>query len=162
MKIKFLLMFLFFGFTLSSCTISRSLHGPGLAKSGDKLNGDLNRTVVIAITNAYLNRTKRKPFDEKTQEMYKSLNSFEGYLAGSIRLRILGKEVWTYTIWENEEALNRFVHSRDHLDAVYTTDPAIQKMRSMHIKIRAREIPINWNQVEKLINKEEFKNYTPL
>jgi heme-degrading monooxygenase HmoA len=161
MKFK-LLIFLLFGIICSSCTISRPLQGPGFASSGDRLNGDQERIVLIAITNAYLDRSTRKPFDEKTQELYKNLNSFEGYLGGSIRLRLLGKEVWTYTVWENEEALVRFTNSRDHLDAIYRNDQSIQKMRSMRIKILAKEIPISWDQVEQLISKQEFKNYTPL
>ncbi len=147
---------------VSGCAISRPLSGPGYDPNMKSLKGDLNRDVYVAITNAYLNRSKRSLFDKKTQEIYKNLNTFEGYLMGSVRLKILGKEVWTYTVWENKEALDKFVNSRQHVDAIYNADPAILQMRSLVIKRKAKEAFLNWEKIEEIIEQEKIKDYKPL
>lgn len=147
---------------VSGCAISRPLSGPGYDTSMETLKGNLDRDVYIAITNAYLNRSKRSLFDKKTQEIYKTLNSYDGYLMGSVRLKILGKEVWTYTVWESKQSLDKFVNSRHHVDAIYNADPAIIQMRSLIIKRRAREATLTWKQIEELIEQEKMKDYKPL
>jgi hypothetical protein len=138
------------------------MSGPGYNSSMKSLIGDPNRYVYIAITNAYLDRSKRSLFDRKTQEIYKSLDKYEGYLMGSVRLKILGKEVWTYTVWSNKEALDKFVNSHQHLDAMYNSDTAIMQMRSLVLKIKARDIPISWKKLEEIIEREKMKDYKPL
>lgn len=158
---KLIIKFLIIGF-VSSCTIGRPLSGPGFNDNLNQLNGDPNRTVVIAVTNALLDRRKRSEFDDRTQELYKNLHKNTGYIAGSIRLRLLGNEVWTYTIWENEDSLKSFVKSREHLDAMYKTDSAIEKMRSFSQKMLAKKIPTKWEEIEQLIELIEMKNYQPI
>jgi len=150
-------LLIFFG-----CAISRPLSGPGFDNKQNKLYGDPHRTVIIAITNALLDRSKRRPFDKKTQKIYKNIENYKGHIAGSIRLKLLGNEVWTYTIWENEAALINFVRSKEHLDAIYSTDTAIEKIRSLNIKVLAKDIPISWQQVEEIISKKEMKAYKVL
>jgi hypothetical protein len=145
-----------------SCAIARPLSGPGFNSTLNKINGDPERTVVVAITNAYLDRSKRKSFDSKTQSIYKNLDTYSGYIAGSMRLKLLGKEVWTYTVWENEAALKNFVNAREHVDAMYTTDEAIKSMRSLHMNIAAKDVPTTWKQIEKIIETKEMKPYKPL
>lgn len=149
-------------YTLSGCAISRPMSGPGYDSSSETLKGDLNREVYVAITNAYVIRSKRSLFDRKTQEIYKSLEQNKGFLMGSIRLRLLGEEVWTYTVWESREALDLFANSRQHVDAMYSADPAIRQMRSLVIKAKAREIPTSWSKIEEMIQKEKMKDYKPL
>ncbi|MBY0316066.1 MAG: hypothetical protein K2Q26_11125 [Bdellovibrionales bacterium] len=156
-------IFLILGlWTLLGFAISRPMSGPGYDSSAETLKGDLNRDVYVAITNAYVIRSKRSLFDRKTQEIYKNLEQNMGYLVGSIRLRLLGEEVWTYTVWESKEALDQFANSRQHVDAMYTSDSAIRQMRSLVFKVKASEIPLSWSQIEEIIQKEKMKEYKPL
>ena len=86
-------------FLVLGCEFSRPLSGQGYDSSAKKVKGDPDREVVIAITSAYLNRDKRGPFDDASQSIYKNMNNYPGYIAGSIRLQALNKKVWTYSIW---------------------------------------------------------------
>ena len=149
-------------FLLMGCTLSRPLSGPGYDSHQNRLEGDSSRLVVVAMTNAFLDRKKRGAFDQKTQSLYKNLESYEGYLAGSIRLRLGGEEVWTYTIWRDEAALKNFLHSREHLDAMFRLDSAIKKIRSLTKTMPARDVPVHWREVEVMIGQQELKNYQPL
>ena len=145
---------------LSGCTIGRPLNGPGYNQRLKALTGDPERVVVVAITHAELDRSHRRPFDKKSQEIYKSLESYPGYIAGSIRLRLLGEHVWTYSIWENENDLKNFINSKQHMGAIYSTDKAIKRMRSIQVKMPAGKVPIQWKEIEKIISTQEMHKYT--
>lgn len=81
----------------------------------------------MALTNAKLQRSKRSGFDKRSKEIFENINSSPGYIGGTVKFEIFGDEVWTMTVWENQEALERFVDSTRHLDAMYMTNQAMKQ-----------------------------------
>jgi heme-degrading monooxygenase HmoA len=143
------------------CAISPPISGPLIDRSSKKLLVDSSSDVVVALTNAQLIRKERKPFDRSSQEIYKSLESYPGYIGGTIRLELFGDQVWTMTMWESESALKNFVVSARHLNAMYLTNQAMSRFRHLHLKMRADELPLSWDQAEKLLSHEPFIDHKP-
>ena len=96
--------------TLTSCAFATPFSGPGRTPEGG--------SVYVAVTNAVLHPDKRRAFDEHTRRVVASLPSHNGYLGHSVRGRILGNEVWTMTVWRDEESLDAFGESPVHRTAI--------------------------------------------
>ncbi|GEM_PF-4689051 len=48
-----------------------------------------------------------------------------GYMGGKVKVEIFDDQVWTMTVWEDRESLEKFVNSTRHLDAMYMTNQAM-------------------------------------
>lgn len=144
-------------FLLGACSISRPISGPGYDARTKLFRTKNTNTVFVSITNAKLIGSKRISFDRYTQELYLTLDGRRGYLGGSIRKEIFGNEVWTFTVWENHEAMKEFVYSRDHLNAIYMSSEAIEVMRSINFD-HPSSTQLNWERIYQEISKVEFKS----
>ena len=82
-----------------------------------RLKIDSNQKVIVALTNATLDPALQKEFDFHTLEIYRNLDSYPGYIAGTIRRQIFGSQVWTVTVWTTLESLENFRKSDRHLTA---------------------------------------------
>lgn len=128
-----LLTFLLFSV---SCTIATPLK--------DRRGSGYSKTMLVAVTNAVLNPGRdRALFYRYSNEILEKLPQAPGNLGGSIRREILGEEAWTLTLWESEEALKKFVLSRDHLDSMYLAESAIKEMRQTTFAVRPDEA-VTW------------------
>lgn len=96
--------------TLTSCALATPFSGPGRTPDGGP--------VFVAVTNAVLHPDKRRAFDEHTRRVIASLPAHDGYLGHSVRGRVMGHEVWTITVWRDEESLDAFVESPVHRTAI--------------------------------------------
>jgi hypothetical protein len=147
---------------LYGCVLSRPLAGPGWDSKERRLRGDESRQVILIITQAELNVSERGPFDRRSQELYRKLPDHPGFLAGSIRRQLFGDKVWTYSIWEDQSSLEGFINSQQHRDAVYMTDRAIRRMRSVQRQLPAKDVPHQWRELEAMVESASYKPYTPL
>lgn len=126
-----IILYTFLSSLLIGCTISTPLNVHNEKRQG-----------VAVVTEAELvgDERKRKFFDY-SYLIHSRLPSQRGFLGGSIRRQLFGEKAWTLTVWENQRALNDFIHSRDHLDGMYMASDAIVRMRSVSFEIdQAAEI----------------------
>lgn len=157
---KTLFVFLALIFILtSSCVFAPPFKGPKYDAKTKSLTLDPNREVILALTNATLERKKRGGFDSRSKTIFQNLESYEGYIGGTVRVEIFGDEVWTMTVWENEAALQNFVNSTRHLDAMYMTNQAMKKFRHFNVKVLAKNLPLTWEQAQLLLNSKEMKDH---
>ena len=160
MKLSLILLFLS-GLFLQGCTLASPFIGPKYDKKSGRLTLPPDQTVVMAITNAKLDRKTRRGFDKSSEEIYSTIDKYDGYVGGSVRFRILDEEVWTMTLWEDQKSLKNFVDSRQHLDAMYMTNQAMKQFRHFNIELPARDLPYSWSQVEEMLENREWVTHTP-
>lgn len=141
---------------LQSCAFSPPFNGPQVDFWSQKVRLEPEQEVIVAVTNATLDRKKRKEFDQRSQQIYTNLKENAGYIGGTVHVQIFGDEVWTMSAWTDRESLARFVDGRRHLDAMYMTNAAMTKFRSMNFTIKARELPLSWAEIKKRINTVEY------
>lgn len=154
-------LFLLSLFSLSSCAFSSPFRGPLYDEKAKKLKLDPDQKVILALTNAKLDRSKRKGFDQRSREIYQNLEENPGYIAGSVRFRLFGNEVWTMTLWTSLEEMDRFVKSTRHLDAMYMTNEAMTEFRHLHVERRAGDFPMSWGEIEEILQSQSFQPHTP-
>lgn len=130
---------------LPSCTISTPLRkGPAMPGRG---------TVILAVTHARLVRARRGEFDRQTRLVSEGLSGQAGLIAWSLRRELLGDEVWTLTVWSDEEALDRFVYEARHRQAMGAGRPALRATRFARAEMAASELPVRWRTALDLLEQ---------
>jgi heme-degrading monooxygenase HmoA len=95
---------------------------------------------VVAITEARLggDRASRAAFWHGVREVERSLPTQPGLIGYTLRRELLGNTTWTMTVWESDDALDRFVGGAAHRRAMQAGDAAIASVRFARLS-RARD-----------------------
>lgn len=128
--------------TLSCVAVSTPFRHAPVAATGSGAPD----TVVVAVTQAYLNRSGRGAFFEHTGLVLDGIAEEDGYLGHSIRRRLFGHEAWTMTVWRDEAALNRFVRSERHQNALRAGMPALRAAKFLRLTWPRDQLPPPWSR----------------
>lgn len=112
--------------------------------------------VVVALTHVVLGD------DDELNDLFwdyvfrieDELPQFEGLVGHSLRKRLFSDEGWTMSVWESEEAMEGFVRSGLHKEAVRRTKRALESVRFARVKIPRKEVPPSWEQAERLLDEQ--------
>jgi heme-degrading monooxygenase HmoA len=138
---------------LPSCRVAMPFSGPGYSRSEGVTLPGAGETVVVAVTHAVVDNSKRGPFDEGTRRVDESLSSLDGFIGRSLRIHLFGNEAWTMTVWRDEESLDAFVASTTHRRAIRDGMPALKSARFLRFRIPTREVPPSWGDVLKRLDR---------
>ncbi len=113
-------------------------------------------TVVVGITHVTLNdnRKGRKAFWRQTINVVNSLDSQMGYLGHRVRRDLGGNEGWTMTVWENDDAIEKFITSASHTQAIRMGIPGVKEARFVRVSISKDSLPMSWDEAEKAMNEK--------
>ena len=142
--------------TLSSsgCSIAMPFRGPGYDRERGVTVPTPSGSVVVALTEATLDRAKRRPFDRATGTVADGMNAVPGLIGYSFRKRLFGDRAWTMTVWTDRDALRRFVDSDLHTDAMDAGYPASIGFRFHALDVPADEIPLSWSRALDLLERD--------
>ena len=129
---------------------ARRCYEPGTGVSTETTDG----TVVVALTRGVLDRSRRGPFDRATMKVAGEMKDVPGLVGFSFRRQLLGKVVWTMSVWEDEGALRRFIRSPIHRDAMREGSPATEEFLFHSLRVPATAIPIPWSRARALVLDE--------
>ncbi|MFK7827586.1 MAG: hypothetical protein AB8G05_25805 [Oligoflexales bacterium] len=144
---------------VTSCSLdfSAPLAGPLLLNA--QIRPKVANEVIVAITNANVERHLRSKFLDISKEFYSSLYSVEGYVGGSLRLEPFGNQVWTLTIWKDKDALDRFALEQPHMASIFSNSEGIIKSRSTSFAMKSKLVPEVWEKAIATLEKiPEQKN----
>ncbi|GBF51749.1 hypothetical protein LPTSP4_32870 [Leptospira ryugenii] len=112
--------------------------------------------VLIALTEVDIAGTNadRSTFWDRVSSVRNDLKNRPGFLGASIRKEVFGSRAWTMTVWTNEEALEDFVYAKEHERAMKEGAPAVRKGTFYRGKKKWKEIPIAWEEAERLLSEE--------
>lgn len=79
-----------------------------------------------------------------TAGVMKQLAAAEGLVAYSLLARPFAKNFWTLSVWENEAALQAFVHHPPHMRLMAALTPHMGKTRFTRWKVKGSAIPLRW------------------
>ena len=115
-----------------------------------------DRLVVVGITHVSLGDENKKNtvFWDYTNQVIKSLPENKGYLGHKLRKKLFADEAWTMTIWEDEDALNRFVRSSQHGMAMGKGLPAVKSARFVRLLLPRAQTPLDWDIAEQMMSEK--------
>lgn len=133
------------GSLLSGCAIARPFEGPGYDDDRGVTADGAGDTVTVVLTHAVVYPDRRGPFDDYTRKVAASIERSPGLVGFSMRREILGDEAWTMSIWTSPEAVEAFVRSDLHLDAMEAASDAIRRTRFRQFELPASAVPLSWD-----------------
>lgn len=143
----------------AGCTVNTPLRGPGPGRSASE--DAAPETVILAMTHARLERSKRGPFDDYTWRVADAMDQHEGLILYSVGKELLGDQAWTLTVWRDEASLDRFATSRAHVRAIDAGRPAIQRFQSRILEIPVDSVPQSWQEAFDLVDARAAPDAEP-
>ncbi|MDX2131273.1 MAG: antibiotic biosynthesis monooxygenase [Planctomycetota bacterium] len=134
------------GFAISGCTIATPFKGPGYSRGEGVTLAGVGSTVVVSVTHARVERSKRAVFDQHSARVVRSMGEHDGLIGYSVRRELLGDGVWTMTVWRDRDAVLNFANTRVHTDAMGEGLPAVKEMHFLRFECPTREAPPSWTQ----------------
>ena len=121
-------------------------HGVTLQGAGD--------TVVVAITHAVVSRKNgaRSAFSRHLWRVVDSLPEHEGFIGYSVRRELFGRDAWTLSAWIDEAAMERFVESPVHRQAVEAG--TLESARFARIELATDELPLGWQRALSILEQQ--------
>ena len=92
-----------------------------------------------------LNRFGALPrFVRYTLQIRRQLAASEGLIGYSLDANIPGKEFWTLSVWEDAEALRRFVHRTPHGGIMGDLLPDMGQTEFVRWQVKGSSVPLGW------------------
>lgn len=140
--------------TQTGCAVSMPFRGPGYDRGKGVTAASADGTVVVALTRGVLDRSKRRPFDRATGDVADGMGEVPGLVGYSFRRELLGKRVWTMTVWESQQALVDFVRSPLHRAAMGAGAEATEEFLFHSVRVPKDDIPLPWSEAARLVADE--------
>lgn len=139
----------------AGCAISAPFSGPGW--DGELLT-EAEGPFIAAVTHTRAAKGAGRDFDRHVDAVLDQMEGQPGFIGGSLRGRILGREAWTMTVWEDEASLGAFVGSGAHLEAMVDASTVIEGVWSATYPVTREEMPPSWSRALDELEKVEPKD----
>ena len=102
-----------------------------------------------------LNKFRALPkFMRYTFQTQRQLATSEGLIGYSMDANILGKEFWTLSVWEDAEALRRFVHRTPHEEIMRDLLPDMRQTEFVRWKAKGASVPPDWGAAKERVREQ--------
>ncbi|MCC5841493.1 MAG: antibiotic biosynthesis monooxygenase [Opitutales bacterium] len=133
---------------LTGCAYTAPYRSTALAR-GEAL--DPEEIVIVALSATEHRPGKRRDFFTDTRRVLADLPDQDGLLGYSFRFEIFGNEAWTMTAWRDEAALQAFVRSPAHAEAVRASGQTAQNIRFVTLHRPLSSLPVRWSEALPLL-----------
>jgi hypothetical protein len=108
---------------------------------------DTNREYFALLSYLPLNKYRAiLPFLNFSFQIQKQLRSTSGIIGYSLRAKLLSRNFWTLSAWENEQALKDFVVKLPHGDAMKAMTPHMGQTKFTQWKVVGSGLPLCWEE----------------
>jgi heme-degrading monooxygenase HmoA len=92
-------------------------------------------------------------FALNTLRIERQLARSEGIVGHSGGARVLSLEFWSVSVWEDEHALQRFVHARPHIEIMRAMRPAVVHSEFVRWPVAGAEVPSDPKEAEQRLHR---------
>ena len=82
-------------------------------------------------------------------QIQKQLRDTPGVIGYSLRAKLISRNFWTLSVWENEKALMDFVAKIPHGEAMQAMIPHMGPSKFTQWKVNASALPLRWEEAIK-------------
>lgn len=138
-------------FFASGCEVGYPFRGPGYERGKGVVGPGAGRELVVAITQGDIESGAKGRFGEHLQTVLATMGEHDGLVGYSVRKQLLGSRVWTMSVWIDENALDEFVQSPAHRQAM--KDGGIRPGSFVYAQIRcpSDQIPLKWSSAKQIL-----------
>ena len=136
---------------LGGCALSLPYQSVRQTSALDTPDAEKPTMVTVVITQATLDPQNLTAFDDHTQRVLAGMASHPGLLGYSARRQIFGNVVWTMTAWKSDVAVNDFVYSPVHQQAIRAGSKGLVAARFGRFELPASRLPLSWDEALALL-----------
>jgi heme-degrading monooxygenase HmoA len=94
-----------------------------------------------------LNKYRAIPdFIRYSFQVQKQLRTTPGVVGYSLRAKVLSRDFWTLSVWEDEKALRAFVAKIPHGEAMKAMTSHMGQPKFTQWKVAGSDLPLRWDQ----------------
>ena len=106
---------------------------------------DKGREYIALLSYLPLKKYRAIPrFLQFSLQIQKQLRDTPGVIGYSLRAKLISRNFWTLSVWENEKALMDFVAKIPHGQAMRAMVPYIGPSKFTQWKVNASVLPLRW------------------
>ena len=126
-----------------------------IAKPFKVLAPDLQQEqFLVVITEAKLRQGAGKSFNRYVRDIEQSLLKQPGLYGYSIRAELLGNRAWTLTVWQDEQSMQQFKVSPEHLIAMQNVQSVLESAGFLKLQETYESIPLKWDFALRLLSEQ--------
>ena len=115
-----------------------------------------DRDYTALVSYLPLNKFRALPkFMKYTFQIQRQLAASEGLVGYSMDADVVGKEFWTLSVWEDAQALRRFVHHKPHDKVMTDLLPDMGKTEFVRWKASGSSIPPDWGAAKERVRERQ-------
>ena len=110
-------------------------------------SADAHREYHAHLSYLPLNKYSAVPgFFRFSFQIQKQLRSTPGVIGYALRAKILSRNFWTLSVWEDQKALMEFVAKIPHGEAMKAMTPHMGATKFTQWKVAGSSLPLSWNE----------------
>lgn len=115
-----------------------------------------DREYTALVSYLPLNKFRALPkFMRYTRQIQRQLAASEGLVGYSMDANVVGKEFWTLSVWEDAEALRRFVRHTPHDKVMKDLLPDMGQTEFVRWKAKGSSVPLDWGAAKERIRERQ-------
>jgi Domain of unknown function (DUF3291) len=115
-----------------------------------------DREYTAMVSYLPLNKLRALPkFMKYTFQVRRQLAGSEGLIGYSMDANVLGKEFWTLSVWEDAEALRRFVHRNPHDEVTRDLLPDMGRTEFVRWQASGSSVPLDWEAAKERVRERQ-------
>ena len=109
-----------------------------------------DREYSALLTYLPLKRWRAIPkFMRYTSQIQRQLADSEGLIGYALDAKVLSRDFWTLSVWEDEASLRRFVQQNPHEKVMMDLLPHMSQTAFFPFKVDASSIPPDWEDTKR-------------
>ena len=115
-----------------------------------------DREYTAMVSYLPLNKFRALPkFLRYTRQIQRQLAASEGLVGYSMDAKVFGKEFWTLSVWEDAEALRRFVHRDPHDETMTDLLPDMGRTAFVRWRAKGSTVPPDWSAAKERVRSRQ-------
>lgn len=158
--ILWFLFSIFLALGLSACG-GATFSGPGYDSRAGKVVAP-GETLYMAVTHAKLGPSfwDNIKFVRLSARVVNELDNNPGFVGYSLDGSLLEGDLYTMTVWQDEESLDAFVKSPVHAQAMREGWGALADASFVRIPVKHEAVPMAWDDAKVLLKEKGYPSYT--
>lgn len=113
-----------------------------------------DRTYVALLSYLPLRRYRAMPkFFRFSREIMRQLASSHGLIGYALDAHVFARRFWTLSAWENQQALNDFVHRLPHSRIMQDLASDLGKTQFAQWQVSGADIPLDWSSAKARLSR---------
>ena len=108
---------------------------------------EAHREYLALLSYLPLNKYSAVPgFFRFSFQIQKQLRATPGVIGYSLRAKLLSRDFWTLSVWQDQKTLMDFVSNMPHGEAMKAMTPHMGRTKITQWKVAGSALPLSWNE----------------